>query len=99
MLASAGMTNPYFFRVSVPLMREINCHIPIKLRITGRLNDTQLETLSETLVRALSARISFARRTIAAHTTRLLRGGSELVREAHDPLREDLAASEYLLPS
>ena len=45
-------------------MQQINCYIPIKLRITGRPTDAQLIQLSEELVRALSARISFAERTI-----------------------------------
>jgi hypothetical protein len=44
---------------------QVNCYIPIKLRITGRLSDSQLDGLSDTLVRALAARISFAERTIA----------------------------------
>lgn len=81
-------------------MQQINCYIPIKLRITGRLSDAQLDQLSETIVRALAARISFAQRTIASHNgNHWLRGDVELVREAHDPLRADIAASEYSLPS
>lgn len=45
-------------------MSQINCYLPIKLCITGRLSDAQLEQLSETLVRALLARIAFAERTV-----------------------------------
>lgn len=45
-------------------MREINCHIPIRLRVTGRPSDAQLAQLAETLVRTLSARIEQAASTI-----------------------------------
>ena len=45
-------------------MSRINCYIPIKLRITGRLSDAQLDQLGEELVRALAARISFAEGTV-----------------------------------
>jgi Pput_2613-like deaminase len=45
-------------------MPQINCHIPIKLCITGRLSDAQLDELGDTVVRAVVARIAFAERTI-----------------------------------
>ncbi len=45
-------------------MRQINCYIPITLRITGRPSDAQLDQLGETLVRALQARIAFAEQTL-----------------------------------
>jgi hypothetical protein len=80
-------------------MREINCHIPITLRITGRLSDTQLDTLSETFVRAVGARIALAQRTIASHIGGQSLRGVELVREQYDPAQEDLASPEYSIPS
>ena len=63
-------------------MREINCYIPIKLCITGRLSDAQLNELGESLVRTLTARIAAAERLIAEqrgsytpiHTHEITRG-------------------------
>lgn len=80
-------------------MPQINCYLPIKLCITGRLDDPQLEQLSDTLVRAISARISFAERTIAsANGGNLWAGNVEIVREGYDPARDD-AAGSYTVPS
>jgi hypothetical protein len=81
-------------------MPEINCYIPIKLRITGRLSDAQLEQLGETIVRALAARIAFAQRTIASHLGgQALRAGMELVREEYEPARTDAETGTYSVPS
>ncbi|HKO43861.1 MAG TPA: hypothetical protein VJU84_11345 [Pyrinomonadaceae bacterium] len=80
-------------------MPQINCYLPIKLCITGRLDDPQLEHLSDTLVRAISARISFAERTIvSANGGNLWAGNVEIVREGYDPARDD-AAGAYTVPS
>jgi hypothetical protein len=81
-------------------MQQINCYLPIKVRITGRLSDAQLDQLSETIVRALAARVSFAQRTIASHTGgHALRGDVELLREDYDPSRVDEATGTYSVPS
>jgi hypothetical protein len=81
-------------------MPQINCYIPIKLHITGRPSDAQLDELSEALVRALEARIALAERTIANRDN----GQSptdvlSAAREAYDPTRETAAAEGYQLPS
>jgi hypothetical protein len=47
---------------------EINCHIPVRVRITGRPSDAQLDQLAETVARAVAARIRFAERTINGET-------------------------------
>jgi hypothetical protein len=47
-------------------MARINCHIPIKLRISGEPADAQFDELSATFVRGLAARLDFAGRTIAS---------------------------------
>lgn len=79
-------------------MRRINCYIPIKLSITGRLADPQLDQLSDTLVRALSARIAFAERTIAsAHGGSFSEGSVEIVRQGYDPARDN--AESYQIAS
>lgn len=81
-------------------MRQINCHIPIKLRITGRLSDAQLDQLGEQLVRALTARISFAERTIASHNSGRTTGGEvEIVREEYNPTRLEPGTNSYFIPS
>jgi hypothetical protein len=80
-------------------MPQINCYLPIKLCITGRLSDAQLEQLSETVVRALSARISFAEHELAARRgERSREGGVEIVREGYEPDRDDGTGS-YGVPS
>src|SRR5687767_45563 len=81
-------------------MPQINCYLPIKLCITGRLSDTQLEQLSETLQRAISARISFANQEItAANGVDPLEGIAEVVREGFDPEHHDGATDSYQVPS
>lgn len=81
-------------------MPQINCYLPIKLCITGRLSDTQLEQLSETLQRAITARISFANQEItAANGVNLHEGSAEVVREGYDPERHDGATDSYQVPS
>ncbi len=81
-------------------MPRINCYIPVRLCITGRLNDAQLEQLSETVVRTLTARIDFAERTImSANGGRFQRGSVEIVREGYDPARADEADGSYQVTS
>jgi hypothetical protein len=81
-------------------MPRINCYIPIRLCITGRLTDAQLEQLSETVALSLTARIAFARRTIMSADGESLEARSiEMVREGYDPTREDAADEAYRVPS
>ena len=80
-------------------MREINCHFPIKLRITGRPSDAQLDRLGDALTRALVERISFAERTISTTHGEHPAGGFELMREGYDPEREDAAGESYSVSS
>lgn len=85
-------------------MQQINCYIPITLRITGRPSDAQLDELSETLVRALTARIAFAEQTILSCNTigsasRFEGGTVEFAREAYDPSREGMVANRYNVPA
>lgn len=80
-------------------MRQINCYIPIKLRITGRLSDAQLDRLVEGLMRTLVERIEFAERAIAIRHGEQLKGNFELLREGYNSAREDGAAEGYSVPS
>lgn len=62
-------------------MPQINCHIPVRVRITGRPSDAQLDQLVETIARAVAARIRLAERSIggetgpAGHAPRAVAGG------------------------
>src|ERR1700687_5233072 len=81
-------------------MPRINCYLPVKVCITGRLGDAQLEQLSETIVRALSARISFAEQELtAADGGRYLAGRAEIIREDYDQARYEGGADSYRVPS
>ncbi|MCB0186093.1 MAG: hypothetical protein KDE31_17610, partial [Caldilineaceae bacterium] len=80
-------------------MAQINCYIPIKLRIVGDLNDAQLEQLGQTLVRTLQARLTLAERTIAACDNVTAMIGKGEVREAYDPALAESLAAAYHLPS
>jgi hypothetical protein len=80
-------------------MPQINCYVPIKLAITGPVNDTQLDGLSATLVRAISARIAFAERTIATGENRVSPTSKAEVRGAYDGARENSENDSYSVPS
>jgi hypothetical protein len=80
-------------------MPRINCYFPIKLSITGRLTDAQLEQLCESLVRALSARITLAEREIATHHNLSTPAPKVKVGEPFNPSREDDENSAYNVPS
>jgi hypothetical protein len=81
-------------------MRTINCYIPIKVRVTGRPSDSQLEELGEALARCLTEQLTFAERTIAAHLGRPSHAGTRtVVRVPFDPAWYDPVASVYSLPS
>ncbi len=72
-------------------MPQINCYIPIKIRITGRLSDAQMGQLGDAIARAVVGRIEFAR-TIAAGRQGILDSGE------YNPVRED-ALNKYTLTS
>ena len=77
--------------------RQINCYIPIKLRITGRLNDAQLDALVASLSHAISARLAQARHAIGHDGHASVQPTFGMAREAFDPAR--LNARRYGLPS
>lgn len=78
-------------------MRQVNCYIPIKLCITGRLGDAQLDQLGEALTRAITARMEQARRTLSEHGHAPARETVASARESFDPAR--LSNGGYGLPS
>ena len=78
-------------------MRQINCHIPIKLCITGRLSDAQLDELGEALMGAITARMEQARRTLGEHGHAPAHATLTSARESFDPAR--LSKGRYGLPS
>src|SRR6266481_3641098 len=72
-------------------MRQVNCHIPIKVCVNGRLSDVQLDELGESLVRAVAARTAFAQRTIASRSGNHVQSGkTEFFKDKYDPSREDV---------
>jgi HopA1 effector protein family len=80
-------------------VRQVNCHIPIKVCVRGRLSDAQLDELGESLARALAARIAFAERIIASHSDGYVQSReTDFSREKYDPSREDVM-STYRVPS
>jgi hypothetical protein len=94
-------------------MRTINCYVPIKVCVTGRPSDAQLDELGAALARALAERLAFAERTITARFgLPARRGAAEVVRapdgparRAHSPKagepldRSRVRAHSYLVPS
>src|SRR5581483_344679 len=44
-------------------MRQLDCIVPIRVRITGTLNDEQSATLQDSIASAVEKRLQFARRT------------------------------------
>ncbi len=77
-------------------MSRINCYLPIKLCVTGRLGDAQLEQLSETLARAVSARIAFAKGRINPGRTGFRTSIVEETKERADTSR--LGGQTYQVP-
>ncbi|MDT5295138.1 MAG: hypothetical protein QOJ76_2018, partial [Acidobacteriota bacterium] len=61
-------------------MPEINCHIPVRLRLRGLPDDARLDALGATLARAVAARLRHAVQTIAA-----AQGGTATTSRAHTP--------------
>jgi hypothetical protein len=80
-------------------MPRINCYVPIKLCITGRVNDAQLDDLSATLVRAISARIAFAERTITTSENGLSPTSKAEVRGPYNSANESSENNSYNVPS
>jgi len=79
-------------------MGEINCYIPIKLSITGRLSDTQLEQLGEALTRTLKERLAFAERVLARGSLGATSPKSELIQEQVESDRLDPLGITYEVP-
>lgn len=81
-------------------MTQINCYIPIKIRITGRLTDVQLDQLGEAIVRSVAARLEFAERTILASGSKGFQNNiTELVRDTYNPSAQVSSTSEYNVPA
>lgn len=79
-------------------MAQIHCHLPIKIRVTGRFNDAQLDALMDSLAQTLEARIESAEQTILENgrpEPGTLPGKAP--RETADALRRDESA--YAVPS
>src|SRR3990172_8233002 len=81
-------------------MSEINCHIPISLRVTGELSDATRERLEGELARTLARRVHAAARTITAglgrqHPERRVERG----REPFALERKEVESGTYQLPS
>jgi hypothetical protein len=79
-------------------MGQINCYIPIKLCITGRLSDTQLEQLGETLTRTLRERIAFAERAILTASGDSSQWSDRISREVVDGSRLSQSEQTYRIP-
>src|SRR5262245_38424456 len=79
-------------------MSDINCYIPIKLRITGRPSDSQLDQLGDALVRAITERLAFAERTIGNDRSINAVGASDL-RESFLSDHYHPESGTYAIPS
>ena len=79
-------------------MSEINCYIPIKLRITGRPSDSQLDQLGDALIRALAARMELAERVISNGHSSTAVGAADL-REPFLSHRYHPERTTYTIPS
>lgn len=82
-------------------MAQINCYIPIKLRLNGELGPDQLDQLGATLARTVAARLAQAKGTIAASQGWTISPTGETIREEVDFSRLDFSSggSHYHLPS
>jgi hypothetical protein len=80
-------------------MTQINCHIPIKLRLTGHLTDEQLDRLGEQISQAIAGQLAAAERVIATGHNGLGLVGQVEVREAYNPARAGPLAGDYTVPS
>jgi hypothetical protein len=78
-------------------MPQVNCHIPIKVCIKGRLSDAQLAELGEALIRAIAARMEQARRTLGEHGHAPTHETAASTHERFNPTR--LSNGSYGLPS
>ena len=78
-------------------VRQVNCYIPIKVCIRGRLSDAQLEQLGEALTRSVTARMDQARRTLGEHGCAPSDQTIASLREPFDPAR--LSNGQYTVPS
>jgi hypothetical protein len=73
---------------------RVNCFIPITVRVTGQLGPTELNTLSDSLVRALQARLASADRLMESTWSRATSGAGAA---AAAPARESVRASRLRL--
>jgi hypothetical protein len=81
-------------------VRQVNCYIPIKVCITGRLSDAQLDELGESLVRALVARIADAQQRISSRQhSQPTRGATEIIKEGYKAAWHDVVTEKYNVPS
>ena len=81
-------------------MPVINCHIPIKITITGRPTSAQLEELSDRLSSAIKARLAFAARTISQSLESGSRTGDvEVVRAPYEKSLDLRDQQLYAVPS
>lgn len=81
-------------------MRQVNCYIPIKVCIRGRLSDSQLDELIESLVGVLVARIASAQRRISSSPHGQPKSAAtEIIKQAYDAARHDTITEQYRVPS
>jgi hypothetical protein len=83
-------------------MVEINCYIPIRIRVIGTLGDDQFDHLAAAVGRALAPRIALADRTVQANATSTRPHGvvdTAGVREPYDVGRQGPGTSFYSISS
>src|SRR5215475_1311593 len=83
-------------------MYWINCYIPIKVRMTGRPSDADLDRLAETLVRTVTARIAFAERAVTGQQDGRVSSAQVVYADwestKYDPLSERYTLASYQGP-
>ena|GEM_PF-2590908 len=81
-------------------MPQVNCYIPIKVCIRGRLSDAQLDELGESLARAVAARIATAQQRISSSQHgQPTRGAAEIIKQAYEAARHDVVSEKYRVSS
>jgi hypothetical protein len=78
---------------------EINCYVPIKLRISGWVDDELLDRLERQLVPLIGARLALAERTLAGPGGHVGVGDREAVREGFRDAGYEARTDRYRIPS
>jgi len=80
-------------------MRQINCHIPIRVRVTGRPTDEQWRQFGKQMAETIARRIEFADRTIGRGMGAGRMGATDVQQEPIVEGRREDGGGRYRVPS